>query len=93
MRKLYPDAELPRFYHSQKSAYELTMYYLSSRHFEDLAVGLIRGCLEHFNVAGEVSKRELEYQGQETIEISIKLLSDVSSESNQKICQDSLLYN
>jgi hypothetical protein len=58
VRKLYPDAELPRFYHVQNSANELTMYYLSSRHFEDLAVGLIIGCLEHFNVTGEVHKKE-----------------------------------
>jgi hypothetical protein len=64
VRKLYPDAELPCFYYEQKSTNELTMYYLSSRHVEDLAIGLIRGCLEHFNVAGEVSKRESQYQGQ-----------------------------
>jgi hypothetical protein len=74
VRKLYPDAELPRFYHEQKSAKELTMYYLSSRHFEDLAVGLIKGCLEHFNVTGEVTKSEAQYKGQDAIEISIKLI-------------------
>ena len=74
VRKLYPDAELPRFYHEQKSDNELTMYYLSSRHFEDLAVGLITGCLAHFNVVGEVTKSETLYQGKEAIEISIKLL-------------------
>ena len=51
-----------------------TIYYLSSRHFEDLAVGLIRGCLEQFNMAGEVSKRESQYQVQEAIEVYIKLL-------------------
>lgn len=74
VRKLYPDAELPRFYHEQKSDNELTMYYLSSRHFEDLAVGLIKGCLVHFNVKGEVHKSETEYKGQEAIEIAIKLI-------------------
>jgi hypothetical protein len=73
VRKLYPDAELPRFFYEQKTAKKLTMYYLSSRHFEDLAVGLIKGCLEHFNVNGEVRKSEAEYQGQEAIEISINL--------------------
>ncbi|GAC18595.1 heme NO-binding domain-containing protein [Paraglaciecola arctica] len=73
VRKLYPDAELPRFYHQQKSATELTMYYLSSRHFEDLAVGLIMGCLAHFKVTGEVCKTEGKYQGEEAIEITIKL--------------------
>lgn len=73
VKKLYPDAELPRFYYEQESAKELTMYYLSSRHFEDLAVGLIKGCLEHFNATGEVLKSEVEYQGSEAIKLSIKL--------------------
>ena len=73
VKKLYPDAELPRFYHNQRSDNELTMYYLSSRHFEDLAVGLINGCLKYFNVTGEVHKNETVYQGEEAIEISIKL--------------------
>ncbi|MFB1036427.1 MAG: heme NO-binding domain-containing protein [Sinobacterium sp.] len=74
VRKLYPDAELPRFYHEQKSESELSMYYLSSRHFEDLAVGLIIGCLKYFNVDGEVHKNETMYQGQDAIKISIKLV-------------------
>lgn len=47
------------------------MFYLFSRQFEDLAVGLIRGCLVHFNVNGEVRKSEAKYQRQERIEISI----------------------
>lgn len=71
--KLYPDAELPRFYHEQKSANELTLYYLSSRHFEDLAVGLIKGCLEHYKVTGEVLKSQAEYQGKEAIKLRIRL--------------------
>lgn len=74
VKKLYPDAELPRFYYEQKSAKELTLYYLSSRHFEDLAVGLIQGCLEYFKVKGEVRKSETVYKGQEAIDLSITLL-------------------
>lgn len=74
VRKLYPDAELPRFYHLQTSAKELIMYYLSSRHFEELAVGLFKGCLAHFKVEGEVHKSETEYQGQQAIEITIILI-------------------
>lgn len=74
VRKLYPDAELPRFYYEQKSDNELTMYYLSSRHFEDLAVGLISGCLKHFNVTWEVHKNETMYQGEEAIGLHIKLM-------------------
>lgn len=73
VKKLYPDAELPRFYHEQNSPSKLTMYYMSSRHFEDLAVGLIHGCLAHFETQGEVVKSEGTYQGNDAIEISITL--------------------
>ena len=50
------------------------MFYLSFRHFEYLTVGLITGGFEHFNVFGKVHKSETKYQGQEAIEIAIKLL-------------------
>jgi len=48
VRKLYPDAELPRFQVLAHSARQLVLLYQSSRHFEDLAEGLIRGCCAHF---------------------------------------------
>lgn len=73
VRKLYPNAELPRFYYEQQSAKELTMYYLSSRHFEDLAVGLITGCLGFFDVTGTVHKTAAQYRGEEAVAIHIKL--------------------
>jgi len=71
--KLYPDAELPKFYHEPHTDKHLTMYYQSSRHFEDLAVGLIKGTLEHFKESGEVSKSEAEYQGEPAIKFDITL--------------------
>jgi hypothetical protein len=46
--KLYPDAELPRFHIEEHDAQHLTMRYESIRHFEDLAEGLIAGCVETF---------------------------------------------
>lgn len=45
--KLYPDAQLPRFDVSRGDG-ELTLVYRSSRHLEDLAHGLVEGCLAHF---------------------------------------------
>lgn len=71
--KLYPDAELPKFYHQKHSDTHLTMYYLSSRHFEDLAIGLIRGTLNHFDTQGNISKTEDQWQGQDAIRFDIKL--------------------
>jgi hypothetical protein len=46
--KLYPDAELPRFDVEHHDAQRLVMLYQSPRHFEDLAEGLMRGCVAHF---------------------------------------------
>jgi hypothetical protein len=46
--KLYPDAQLPKFDIETHGKDRLTMVYKSGRHFEDLAEGLIRGCIEHF---------------------------------------------
>ena len=49
VKKLYPDAELPRFKSAELSDGRLQMHYLSDRHMEDLAEGLLNGCFEHFN--------------------------------------------
>lgn len=48
VRKLYPDAELPRFEHSQPDAQTLVLDYHSSRGLADVAEGLLRGCLAHY---------------------------------------------
>jgi hypothetical protein len=47
VRKLYPDAQLPKF-DCTRSADGLTMLYSSPRHFGDLAEGLIKGAVAHF---------------------------------------------
>lgn len=46
--KLYPDAELPRFDVEHMDDRKLVLLYQSPRHFEDLAEGLMRGCVAHF---------------------------------------------
>jgi hypothetical protein len=49
VRKLYPDAELPRFdVERRNNGKELVLIYDSRRHFEDLAEGLMLGCVAHF---------------------------------------------
>jgi hypothetical protein len=49
VRKLYPDAELPRFSYRTLSEGQVEMVYHSSRHLETLAVGLMEGCFQHFH--------------------------------------------
>jgi hypothetical protein len=48
VRKLYPDAELPRFEVLETEPGTLEMLYVSDRPFADLAEGLIAGCAAHF---------------------------------------------
>lgn len=48
VRKLYPDAELPKFEVEHHDPQRLVLVYDSRRHFEDLAEGLMRGCVKHF---------------------------------------------
>jgi hypothetical protein len=56
--KLYPDATLPRF-DVARSVDRLVLVYRSSRHFEDLAHGLILGCLDHYGEAARVSREPI----------------------------------
>jgi len=49
VKKIYPDAELPRFSFTEPSENELELLYQSSRHLGDIAEGLIRGCISHFD--------------------------------------------
>lgn len=58
VRKLYPDAELPEF-SCERSDNQLKMTYTSSRHMEDFAEGLIRGCLKHFQEEGDISRESV----------------------------------
>jgi hypothetical protein len=56
VRKLYPDAELPRFEVEHHDANTLSLRYDSHRHFEDLAEGLILGCITHFGGQIELTR-------------------------------------
>jgi len=60
VRKLYPDAELPRFSCSRPNAEnELHMIYESKRHMEDVCDGLIHGCLDYFKADCSVKREAL----------------------------------
>ncbi|MEO0480086.1 MAG: heme NO-binding domain-containing protein [Planctomycetota bacterium] len=64
VRKLYPDAELPRFdYEKRGDTTRIT--YRSSRHLGDLAEGLILACLDHFGTECEIERRDGEGEGEE----------------------------
>lgn len=57
--KLYPDAKLPKF-DIRIDGDELIMIYYSTRHFADLAEGLITGAAQHFKENFAVIKTTLD---------------------------------
>ncbi len=63
VRKLYPDAELPRFATKKIGDHTLEMIYQSERSMGDLAEGLIAACLEHFKEKATISRTTLEEGG------------------------------
>lgn len=58
VRKLYPDAELPRFRLSFPDIGQMELRYESSRPFADLAEGLIEACSRHFGEEIVVSRED-----------------------------------
>ena len=55
VKKLYPDAMLPKFDTTRTDENHLVMVYLSERHLQDVAHGLILGCCKHFGSDCEVN--------------------------------------
>lgn len=58
VRKLYPDAELPRFVTAREGPGRLRFDYHSSRHLEKLASGLILGTLDLYGQSATVQSSE-----------------------------------
>ncbi len=71
VRKLYPDAELPTFECSVLNDNEMKMIYKSSRHFSDLAEGLMIGCFKHFNE--NISIQKIDNSAEDKAEVTFML--------------------
>lgn len=63
VKKLYPDAELPRFQTKRLDEKTLEMIYHSERSMGDLAHGLIASSLENFKEKAEIKRESLEDGG------------------------------
>jgi hypothetical protein len=59
VRKLYPDAELPRFDSEVVSQSEIRLTYHSPRRMAAFAHGLIAGCGKHFGRALDIQQEDL----------------------------------
>jgi hypothetical protein len=73
VRKLYPDAELPRFQVAERTPQRLVLLYQSARHFADLAEGLIRGCAKHYGEALTISREDLPYPAGSRVRFTLDL--------------------
>jgi hypothetical protein len=72
VRKLYPDAELPRFEVGERTAQRMVLLYQSSRHFADLAEGLIRGCAKHYGETLEIGREDLPFEGGSRVRFTLE---------------------
>jgi hypothetical protein len=54
--KLYPEAELPSITVTEMNDSQMTFVYKSSRKMADFALGLVKGCLKHFNNEAIIEK-------------------------------------
>jgi hypothetical protein len=77
--KLYPDAELPRFLIEEQQPGRLVLRYLSSRHLEDLAEGLIRGCASHFQQTLQIERQACSDEHGQTERFILTSLADVTT--------------
>lgn len=63
VKKLYPDAELPKFTYEEKGDHQLVLHYESTRPFADLAEGLILAVSQHFKE--EIDLKTSQVDGQD----------------------------
>lgn len=63
VKKLYPDAELPKFDIRTNGGARMEMTYRSPRCLADFAVGLIEGCAKHFGEAIEIRREDISAGG------------------------------
>jgi hypothetical protein len=73
VRKLYPEAELPRFEVAERSPRRMILIYQSARHFADLAEGLIRACGRHFGQNIALTRESLPAEGGSRVRFTLAL--------------------
>ena len=63
VKKLYPDAELPKFETQRLSSDTMKMTYYSDRKMASLAEGLIASTLEHYKHKGTIDTTQVDPEG------------------------------
>jgi hypothetical protein len=75
VRKLYPDAELPRFTTVSRDVTELVMDYRSCKPLADLASGVIRGASAHLTTPVRVSHCPVHHAGGAAVRFQVTKLA------------------
>ncbi len=65
VKKLYPDAQLPKFKTTRLSDTRLEMIYYSDRSMADFALGLIEKTFEHYEEKATITREDLTENGSE----------------------------
>ena len=65
VKKLYPDAQLPKFKTTRLSDTTLEMIYYSERSMADFALGLIEKTFEHYEEKATIAREDLTENGSE----------------------------
>ncbi len=73
LRKLYPEAQLPRFFCHRPSPEQLLMDYASARHLADLAHGLIEATLENYGRTGTIARHDIVRKSQPSVRFTLTL--------------------
>ncbi len=72
VKKLYSDAETPKFQTVKLNDQTMVMTYISSRKMADVAEGLMEGCLEYYKSEATISRKSL-LPDNSKVEFTIKL--------------------
>jgi hypothetical protein len=65
VRKIYPEAELPKFEVIEKTENDIVLLYKSSRAMHYFAIGLMKKTFEHFNLSANIVYDKIKEDGTE----------------------------
>lgn len=83
VRKLYSDAELPRFLCERPSPDRLILHYRSPRGLADLAEGLITGCAAHYGEKLELQREDLSSGRGQNVRFHIRRIDESAGGAEQ----------
>jgi len=72
IRKIYPNAQLPKFVIEKQDVQSLTMLYISDKKFEAFVWGLMLGCAEYYKQALDIEYTPVEKQQNYSVRFKIQ---------------------